>query len=196
MKGELIKHLEQSLAAPTSLKGMAQKAAEINEAMKSFLLLDCSGSMGEHCEPGRPKITALREIVTSLRDGGLVFTQVVFPGNSYGAEMSTIIHDPMGSTPLHAALEVANLEDAKHVVVISDGMPDDESMVKHCANELKRKGVKIDVFYVGPYPHEGERFLKSLATMTGGKFQATTLTTAQKLTLTQDVKKALLMAPK
>lgn len=195
MNTEIVAKLRQSLTK-TSLKDIAQDRRATTEARSAFLLLDCSGSMAEHCEPSRPKITALRELVDSLRAGGLIFTQVIFPGQHWAAEIDNNIYDPCGGTPMHAALEVANIEDAKHAVIISDGMPDDEGATKHAAAELKKKSVKIDVFYVGPYPHPGEKFLRSLATMTGGKFQATTLSTAQKLKLTEGVKTALLTGPK
>jgi len=195
MNTDLVVKLQKSLAIG-SLKDIAKDRKAATEAKRAFLLLDCSGSMAEHCEPNRPKIVALRELVDSLKAGGLLFTQVIFPGPNWAAEMASHIPAPSGGTPMHAALEVANIEDARHVVVISDGIPDDESATKHAATELKKKGVKIDVFYVGPYPHPGEKFLRSLATMTGGKFQATTLTTAQRIELTENVKTALLMGPK
>ena len=191
MANEIIRQLQQSVSTK-SLGQLAKDKAAKEEAMRSFLLLDCSGSMGEHCEPSRPKIVALREIADSLNKSGLLFTQVIFPGFSWGAEISSIIPDPSGNTPLHAALEVANVEDALHVVVISDGIPDEVRLAELCAEELKRKGVKIDVFYVGPYPHEGERFLRSLSKMTGGQFQKTSLKGSQRAALTQSVKTALL----
>ena len=190
MNKDLVKMLEQSVK-PQSLSAIAQAQKAVKDAKSSFLLLDCSGSMGEHCEPNRPKITALREVVDSLRKGGLDFTQVVFPGGQFGAEISAAIPEPGGSTPLHAALEVANVEGAKHVVVVSDGIPDDEHSVELIAQVLKKKGVKVDVFYVGPYPHPGEKFLKGIASMTGGRHQATSLATAKRLSFQQEVRKAL-----
>lgn len=195
MNTDLVVKLQKSLTVG-SLKDIAKDRKIIAEAKRAFLVLDCSGSMAEHCEPNRPKIVALRELVDSLKAGGLLFTQVIFPGPNWGAEVMSHIPEPSGSTPMHAALEVANIEDARHVVVISDGIPDDETATKNAAKELKKKGVKIDVFYVGPYPHPGEKFLRGLASMTGGKFQATTLTTAQRIKLTENVKTALLMGPK
>ncbi len=194
MGNETLKQLRESISphTTTSLGQLAEAKAARDEAMRSFLLLDCSGSMGEYCEPNRPKIVALREIVESLKASGLMFTQVIFPGTNAGAEMSGTIPHPGGGTPLHAALEVANVEGAKHIVLISDGLPDHATNAQFCAEGLKRKGVKIDVFYVGPYPHEGEKFLHGLSTITSGQFQKTSLKASQQKGLTQRVKTALL----
>lgn len=189
---DLIAKLASSLSTK-SLSDIAKRKKAERAGKAVFLLLDCSGSMGEYCEPSRPKITALRELVSSLREQGLTFTQVVFPGHGWGAEITTNIPNPDGGTPLHAALDVANVEDARHIVLISDGMPDNEQNVTDLAQVIKKKGVKIDVFYVGPYPHPGEKFLRSLASMTGGQMQTTSLKGSSMLALSNKVRHSLLL---
>lgn len=167
MSDALVRKLQESLAKGSlSAIGKRQRAE-----LKRFLVLDCSGSMADYCEPGRAKIDALRDIVASLRASGTVFRQIVFGG--FGALVDDTLPDPSGSTPMHLAFDLARAFCPGRVVIVSDGMPDVEGLAMHAAKELR---CPIDIFYVGPRPHSGEAFLRGLARAAGGQYQATTLT--------------------
>ena len=71
------------------------------------------------------------------------------------------------------ALALARQHQSERVVVISDGIPDDET---ETAKEAKQIRCPMDIFYVGPRPHPGEAFLRGLAKSSGGLYQETTLT--------------------
>jgi uncharacterized protein YegL len=191
MNNQLVESLQKSLKTG-SLSDLANAKKQETEATQAFLLLDCSGSMAEYCEPNRSKYQALSELVESLKKDGFKFTQVAFPWHGGGAAICAKIPFPEGGTPMHAAIELANIEDAKHVIIISDGIPDSEHSTQLAADAIHKKGVKVDVFYVGPSRHSGETFLRSLAKSHGGSFQATSLAKSQHLALKQNVKKALL----
>ena len=177
MTKDIVSKLQSSISRKSLsdiVKDRQSQSAHMRQAKDSFLLLDCSGSMAEYVEPGRAKIDALRDIVGALRTR-IGFAEVCFPSSSRKESIAGDIPDPEGSTPLHEALLTARMRHAKHVVLISDGMPDDTRAALAEARQLKDRGVKIDVFYVGPRPHPGEEFLKLLAIETGGQFEATSL---------------------
>lgn len=177
MTKDIVSKLQSSIARKSLsdiVKDRKSQATRMQQAQESFLLLDCSGSMAEYVEPGRAKIDALRDIVGALRTR-IGFTEVCFPSSGRKESIAGDIPDPEGSTPLHEALLTARLRGAKHVVLVSDGMPDNTNSALTEAQQLKDRGVKIDVFYVGPRPHPGEEFLKLLALETGGQFEATSL---------------------
>lgn len=176
MTGALVKKLEQSLQRGSLNDIVTARKKKVEDEQKKkerFLLLDCSGSMGESIENGRAKIDALREIVKSLQ-AKTTFTTVIFPAQT-GAMISDEIPGAGGNTPLHSALELTMKYPVRHIVIVSDGMPDDSQAALSLARDLKGRGVKIDVFYVGPRPHPGEDFLRQLSAETGGQFESTSL---------------------
>ena len=164
-----LEKLRQSLA-PQSLKDKVLEAKREEES-PAVLILDVSGSMAEHCEPGRRKIDALRGVVAGLRQQGLKFKQLVF---SSQPQLSDHIPEPDGSTALHLALDAAAGLKPRKIVLVTDGQPDSEPLALEAA---KRLGVKIDVFYVGPHNPHAEDFLRQLAKMAGGQYGQTNLAT-------------------
>ena len=167
MTDALVRKLTTSLQKGS----LSDRVAQERDTKRRFLVLDCSGSMAEYCEPGRAKIDALREIVTALRAEDVPFRQIVFGG--CGAQLMDTIPDPCGGTPMAEALALARQHQSERVVVISDGIPDDET---ETAKEAKQIRCPMDIFYVGPRPHPGEAFLRGLAKSSGGLYQETTLT--------------------
>lgn len=136
------------------------------------LVLDVSGSMAEHCEPGRRKIDALREVVKSLRTSGSTFGQIVFES---APRLTDAIPEPSGGTALHLALGLAATLRPRKLVLVTDGEPDDEQLALDAAARLARP---IDVFYVGPGSQRAEKFLRDLARRAGGQYQKTDLAEA------------------
>lgn len=130
----------------------------------TWMLLDVSGSMDNHDSSGTRKIDALRTIVDRLRETH-TWTQIVFESQAY---QSDIIIEPTGGTNLTAALNMAADGHAKHIIVVSDGSPDNAQSALECA-KTRLAGVPIDTFYVGPEGGYGQQFLADLASMTGGK---------------------------
>lgn len=157
----------QKTLGKQSLSSISERAQVERE---QYVLADCSGSMSEHCEPGRAKIDGLRDIFTQLRAEGVPFTLVCF--GIMGAAIIQEPPDPDGGTPMHLAFEIARNRRAKKVVLISDGMPDSKEAVQREAKALK---CPIDIYYVGPRPHPGEVFLRSLAKKSGGQYASTSL---------------------
>jgi hypothetical protein len=154
-----------------------------------FLVIDDSGSMASYTDNTEVrKVDAVRKIVHQFREEGIDFRQIVF-GNT--VEIREDIPEPAGSTPLTEALVLAKTHGATQVAVLSDGIPDNPATALAAAKDL---GVKIDTFYVGPRPSEGEVFMAQLASQSGGSSHVGDLGKGIKA-LEDGVKKVLLALP-
>jgi len=139
---------------------------------RSILLIDVSSSMGrsiaEQSEAGlMRRIDKLRLVVADLFSTHPV-PMVTFPG----IQLVTAIPEPAGMTPLHAAIAFARLQEANHIVVITDGEPDSPNAA---FAEADKFGGSIDVFYIGNGGDEGAKFCAELARRTGGQCGVTDL---------------------
>lgn len=155
----LKKSLEKSLRV-TSLSDLVR----VKTGEEVTLLLDVSGSMGDHLRNGKTRIEGLREVVQGIQSKRPV-KMIAFGGSDGGAYDVTSIPFAAGGTPLHSAIDLAKLKGVPRVIVISDGIPDSPSASIASA---KAFGGQIDVVYVGDPGERGEEFLKSLAESTGG----------------------------
>jgi len=154
----------------------------------SFLLLDTSGSMSDTVGVNQRKIDALRTTVEGIRGNGVKFRQITFGGYATANETDEI-SEPSGGTPLAEAIVLATQLGARHLCIISDGIPDDTLAANIAAKEFPGK---IDVFFVGADNEvRGKDFLRSLALTSNGHFQHTELGSEQK-ELTEGATKSLL----
>jgi hypothetical protein len=126
-------------------------------AIPRCLLLDTSGSMDEECEPGVPKIAALRQLVTQLP----AVQTYAFASGCRRIEPSQI-PDPFGSTNMAGAFDCVKSDGYASAVLITDGEPDDDAAALESA-----RGLTLEIFYVGPPPKPA--FLDELAALTGGQ---------------------------
>lgn len=138
------------------------------QAQRVVLLCDVSGSMSSMADsPGERRIDALRGAVSAIRTRGIPFRQAVF---SSDVMWSDVIPEPTGGTNMAGAFRFCAAINPEHVIIVSDGEPDNQEAALAEAKALK---CKIDVFYVGPSSDvRCKTFLESLATSTGGKSQA------------------------
>lgn len=158
----------------------------------SALVCDISGSMnrrdaGEDFTETRWEV--LVRIVDQLcRD---MDDLVLIAFNTEAQMVLETMPPPTGGTDIGKALRfVYPIADGlKKVVLLSDGLPvqsSDELSPKEsalqAAQELVRKGIKLDVVYCGPPGGEGSRFLQKLARAGNGKFNEWGLTMPTLLT--------------
>lgn len=143
-----------------SLRGLGMSAGTGGSVPQtSALLLDVSGSMGEWCSANKRKIDALRELADEFKD----VRRLVFSWGVDELKTSDQVPEPSGETSMHLAFMECKKLGLTHLVMITDGIPDNEqSALKHA------RGLKIDVFYVGPDP--ALEFLRELARETGGSY--------------------------
>jgi hypothetical protein len=142
---------------------------------RSLLLVDCSSSMADIVtggECGERKIDALRKVVETLRSTHPV-PMVAFPT----IELVERIPEPRGMTPLHRAIEFARVQEANHIVLVTDGVPDSRDAAFAAAAAF---GGPIDVFYIGEASQDGAKFCAELARRTGGQSGVTDLVGAPK----------------
>jgi hypothetical protein len=178
--------LERGLEGGGSLAD-ALKAREKGSGVFSIngsgvLLIDTSGSMGEMIEfddsgAGNHvrKIDRLREVVDQVR------AQCPAEMVSFGRTTGIIseVEEPGGSTPLDQALQIAADNGFHHLVVISDGQPNNPEAALAIA---KANGFLIDTCFVGTADAYGEKFLEELAHQNGGTSQRGDLTEPLQLT--------------
>jgi hypothetical protein len=159
---ELTTLLEESTAAPV--------------AISRCLLLDTSGSMYEDCEPRVLKIEALRQLVGKLPAA---------PTYAFATEVKRInfflLDYPDGSTNLAVALDRIKRDGYSSAVLITDGLPDDETAALESA-----RGLVLEIFYVGPLPKPA--FPDELAAITGGQAHAADLGRSGRLELETQIR--------
>lgn len=129
-----------------------------------MLLIDTSGSMDDILADGKTRINATRDTVRELTKGGETPVKMIGFGG-YEAQVITSIPNACGGTPLASAIDLAKQQGASHVIVISDGMPNDQ---RGALESAARFGGKIDVIFIGNKGEPGEQFLKQLSESTGG----------------------------
>jgi Mg-chelatase subunit ChlD len=150
------------------------------------ILLDRSGSMAERTSEPKTRIEALRECVSTLEKDGARFRKFWFDDECQ--EVQSEIPAPRGGTDLTKAIETIQKLNPRHVIVVSDGFPNDRDSALQSAKKLF---CKIDTFYIGPLSsYEAIDFMRKLATDHGGRSGA-----VSPLALTEHIRAALNAAP-
>ena len=135
----------------------------------SALLLDTSGSMAEYLGANVRKIDELEKLAKNFPNiRKFQFASTVEEMTS-GTRLSA-----WGGTNMHLAFETLKQEGITHVVIITDGMPDNAPAALGAA-----RGLKVDVLYCGPDPIP--QFLKDLCRETGGQFGKASLSARKEL---------------
>ena len=148
-----------SQALPAQTGATAAAVARIERGDVRIILADVSGSMAESAG-GRSKISILRDAMRGVPPE----TQVIaFATGAVALTASQPLPDPGGGTALHTALIRAKAADPTHVLVVSDGHPDDPGAALTAADDLGAD-VRIDIIYCGPdNDAKGIAFMRRLA---------------------------------
>jgi hypothetical protein len=173
---------EQKLPLAERMKVYYKKQAQKDTA-KMALLLDVSLSMDDPlsisdddwrgsytASHGRTKWDELCDIATKLMDEFPGVRQFSFASNcreiKKGQEMandSEGLPHPGGGTAMHMAFLEMKKQGVEHVLLVTDGAPDDKKAAVTAA-----AGLTIDCFYVGPDP--APDLLKKISESTGGSY--------------------------
>src|SRR5262245_3824978 len=113
-----LERLRQRTANPTRSADDVRRSAK-----RSLLLVDVSGSMDDVILSGERKIDALRKVVDKLRSTHPV-PMAAFGLSFNRIELVDYIPDPCDGTPLHLAIDFGRVQEATHLVVVTDGIPD------------------------------------------------------------------------
>ncbi len=135
------------------------------------LLLDISGSMDEWIGPNQTKMSELRKLAAQFTD----IRTFIFSSTCEELPKGTRIPDTNGGTAMGLAFTTVKLSRIDHVIMITDGEPDNEQQALKASD-----GLRIDCFYVGPDP--APAFLKRLCNHTSGQYGDATLTNLGELT--------------
>lgn len=142
--------------------------AETWLSVDAVILVDVSGSMSQRDRREKSRLQLAREALENLQNNMngkiALFTfsdNVKFVSNGYIAGVGS-------TTNLTAALHYVHMADGipqMQFILISDGEPDRPQKALSEARKFKNK---IDVIYIGRENGSGQKFLESLAAVTGG----------------------------
>lgn len=140
-----------------------------SRTQRSLLLVDFSISMARHTARRQRKIDALRTVVAQLLE------ERPLPVAGFGRWVGLIeadIPEPQGGTPMAEAIDFGAAQGANHLIVVTDGEPDNADTAYAAA---ARFGGPIDVFYIAGGGALGASFAEQLAHRTGGTYSAVDL---------------------
>lgn len=141
------------------VSGATEQARQVRlRPRAAFVLADVSASMAESAG-ARRKIDVLDEALGPVRGNARL---IAFGAEPREIEPGRPLPWPSGSTALHLALAMIARHNPTHVLVISDGHPDDPRAALMAADRLGP--VRIDVIYCGPEgDYVGIDFMRRLA---------------------------------
>lgn len=152
----LVARAASNLPAQTGATAKALNRRERGELR--VVLADISSSMADMAG-ARRKIDILRDALRPLPASAQV---VAFGSIPVDVPAGAILPPPSGSTALHLALRHVAPRQPSHIIVISDGHPDDERAALAAAAAMPE--TQIDVIYCGPDgDREGMAFMRLLA---------------------------------
>lgn len=171
--------VRQQLEGHLQTGSLAQLVKERQREHETWFLLDTSGSMAGVTNPSSTtrKIDALRRLVRDLTQ--TVRCPMLQFDDTCEIVVDGLITEPRGSTRLTEAIQFAQGRHATHLILISDGCPDNPASALAAARAFRHP---IDVFYVGRPGDGGDRFLAELAAASGGKSQTIGLADTKLLT--------------
>jgi len=150
---------------------LSQVRQKIEQRMKNasdikIALVDVSASMGESI--GCLKMTKHDHLCIALRSVRRYYPDlqvIAFNGTVQSLAQDEDPPPPCGGTDMARALEMAARLRPQKTVIISDGLPDNESDARQEAAAITGT---VDTIYCGPDGHPAIEFLRSLAHDTGG----------------------------
>lgn len=155
--------LAQARATPRETGRTSLMAGRFGRASDACVVCaDTSSSMAEVARGAERKIDMLRSALASVAAGSPGLRCIMFGGHTAWASPADVgAWQASGSTPLHAALDLANTLSPRQTLVITDGHPDDADAALAVARQLSGR---IDVLFIGPTSdHVGQEFCRRLA---------------------------------
>lgn len=164
----LVQRARTTLPATTGETARAQARRDTPEKM--VILADVSQSMSEQAG-SRSKHAILADALGRCDPDipVLAFASLVDIMQRDPSTGAALLPTPHGGTALHLALQKARDYQPTHILVVSDGHPDNPSRALAEADRLGK--VSIDVIYCGPdHDREGVDFMRRL-TRHGGQYR-------------------------
>lgn len=143
---------KRQLRRTSSLRDLITRATQ----KRTILALDTSGSMSSLCQNGRTRAENLRDAIKDLPDMPCVTFGL---GVHLFESQSLASTEPGGGTPLTEAIKLAKDNGYSHLIIVTDGQPNDPAGALREAVDLK-----IDAIYVSDPPVP-----EFLITLSGGQ---------------------------
>jgi Mg-chelatase subunit ChlD len=179
---------ERQITLADRLKARAANLSRRQLEEIVIILVDCSGSMSEHCQDGRQKIQAVRESIPYLQARGsyVEYGMIGFgddarpiqnPISNFNAILIQLdMLDPAGMTNIPGALKVGlsmfeeRTVEKKRMILLSDGDNNcDRGYMDESIQACVDQKVIVDCIAFGD--NANINLLKSISTRTGGVFQ-------------------------
>lgn len=150
---------------------MERRQAQFTASAERCLLLDVSSSMGQQDDSsGKSRMDYLKEIVANFQ----AEQKFCFHSSCTKEEPSY----PQGSTNLALAFDCVKAAGIKHVILVTDGEPDNAELAEEAA-----EGLKVDCFYVGPDNNDRAKdFLRKLSEGHSGQYGNVSISQVAELT--------------
>ena len=165
MSDEIIKRNVEKVQSILSSKSH-EKRAETGllskvKALSSdkCLLIDVSGSMLDRVNNEQTKFSIMQNILNDIQG----YRRFAFDDSCREIKQDELLPRTMGGTRMHLAFEEIKKSNLKHIILVTDGIPDSEELALRDA-----KGLIIDVIYIGPQPVP--YFLRKLTSLNNGTF--------------------------
>lgn len=143
---------------PENTGATARAAARAARGEIRIVLADVSASMAESAGA----LTKAQVLDGALRQLPSATSLVAFSSYPVDIPAGGSLPPPSGSTALHTAIRHSAAREPTHVLIISDGHPDDAPAALREADRLG--SVRIDVIFCGPdSDREGLAFMRRLA---------------------------------
>jgi hypothetical protein len=111
---------------------------------KNIVLLDLSGSMADFVSEKESKFTIICDLVKKLQDQRMFW----FSSNVHELKANdSYLPRPNGGTNMTLAFCAMKQEKAEKVILITDGIPDDQKSALEAAKDLN-----LEIVYIGPDP--------------------------------------------
>ena len=166
--------VQRAKSGPRETGATATAAARRARGDVRVVLADVSSSMA-NMAGARSQYEILRDALAALPGS---VGRIAFHSLAGWVPPGAPLPPPQGSTALHIALALCGPADPTHILVVSDGHPDDP---RAALAEADRLTAQIDVVFCGPDgDREGLAFMRRLA-RAGGRVHVRTFREPQRL---------------
>lgn len=177
--------------AQTKVNNVTRRMAGASD--QQIVLVDVSASMAETDIGGKTRFAYLQDALRFAMPPGAKL--ISFSTLPHVLQSIADLPAPGGTTSMHLALEMVEMDKPQHTLVISDGQPNDKKAALVAAEALTGT---IDVIFVGDdNDKEAIAFMNQLARVGAGRVVVHDVTKQRtQAVLTQHVKTVLALPPK
>lgn len=130
-----------------------------------MVIADLSGSMSSEAFEGKSRYQCLQQALAPFKGRVQV---LAFNSRVWEVDADSLPQPDM-FTAMAKAIETAIQLEPLHVLMISDGLPDNRTTALQAADQLAQTCI-MDVMYIGPEDENAEGFMQELANVGRGRY--------------------------